>query len=107
MNILWIDDFDRSHTNERRVPFVKPFGDFTKSIQESLDELGGSQKNAPFFLQDNLKKNIHPIFWYDGFVSGLEAIVEEKFDFVILDADLPIDEDLIEELQKEASFKTN
>jgi hypothetical protein len=50
-----------------------------------------SANHEPELLQDVLKKNPNPIYWYDGFVNGLQAIIEESpFDFIILSTEAQI-----------------
>jgi len=93
MKILWIDDLKGDTTPREIVASVSSYfkGFLDQSPQEDLDRLRTSEEDdIEGRLRPLLKRNSHPIHWYDGFVNGLDAIVKESFDFVILDADLPI-----------------
>jgi hypothetical protein len=112
MKIFWIDDLKESTTAKDIVASVLPHfnGFLDESLQKDLERLGNSKaddKKSRSNLSKILRGNTHPIFWYDGFVNGLNAMVEESFDFFILDADLPHDKKSIEMQRKEASSKTN
>jgi len=106
MKILWIDDLKGDTTPREIVASVSSYfkGFLDQSPQEDLDRLRTSEEDdIEGRLRPLLKRNSHPIHWYDGFVNGLNAIVKESFDFIILDANLPIDEESLEEQRKEAS----
>lgn len=97
----------RATTNLKRVDLVSILGNYVDNIQELLDRLVKSTNHKPELLQEILRKNANSIFWYDGFVNGLQAIIEKSpFDFVILDADLPIDDNLLQDALSTASPKT-
>ena len=109
MKILWIDDFNRATTNLKRIGFVsESLGTYVnKKTREALDRLAASANHEPERLQKVLRQNPNPIYWYDGFVNGLQAIIEDTpFDFIILDADLPIDDNLLQSELNKASPKT-
>jgi len=95
MKILWVEDFDNKTTNASRAASTKEFfGDFVTGIRDKLDRLEKSKDTDPNNFINALANNSDPICWRDGFLSGLQAILGDNsdahFDFVILDAHLPL-----------------
>jgi CheY-like chemotaxis protein len=110
MKILWIDDLKGDTTPREIAASVSSYfeGFLDQSPQEDLNRIRTSEEDEiQGILRPLLKRNSHPIHWYDGFVNGLNAIVKESFDFIILDANLPIDKESLEEQRKKASFETD
>ncbi len=108
MKILWLDDFNRATTNAKRITFVSILGAYLSNIRDKLDQMAKADDSTEEQLQNLLQRNGNPIYWYNGLVTGLDGFIKEEssFDFVILDADLPIDEKLIEDDLKEAGPET-
>ncbi len=95
MKILWVDDFENKTTNTYRAGNTKEFfGGFVADIRDKLDILEKSKDTDPNNFINVMAANSDPICWRDGFLSGLQAIVGDNsdgpFDFVILDAHLPL-----------------
>ncbi len=107
MKILWIEDFAGNPSAKLNAGTVKQcFGTFVSSIEDDLNILQNI-KSKTEELKQVLLKNIHPIHWCDGFISGLQAINEDgPFDIVLLDADLPFGYTVLFSL-KDASENTN
>ncbi len=113
MKILWIEDFFNKPTNKDRVYEVKRFfGKFVSGIENLLDDLSKSEDAGSSDLVWALSQNTDPIYWGDGFYSGVQAISDGfqgidigfngSYDFVVLDAHLPLTETT--ELLSENSF---
>ncbi len=105
VKILWIEDFANKLTNDYRAVNTKRFfGDFVSDIREKLDRLEAKGGKDLYRFIRRLTANDNPIYWCDGFHSGIQAVMEgfkeikgkkiddfePPYDFIVLDVHLPL-----------------